>query len=43
LLPITVAAPSKAWAVFAGIVGSNPPWGMDICVLLFCSCAVLCV
>jgi hypothetical protein len=40
-VPITVAARSKAWAVFAssnsGIVGSNPTRGMDVCV-----CVVLC-
>jgi hypothetical protein len=34
--PITVAARSKAWTVFArsntGIVGSNPSQGMDVCV-----------
>jgi hypothetical protein len=44
--PITVAARSKAWAVFArsntGIVGSNPTQGMDVCVRLFCVC-VLCI
>jgi hypothetical protein len=43
---ITVAAQSKAWTVFArsntGIMGSNPTWGMDVCVRLFCLCAVLC-
>jgi hypothetical protein len=35
-----VAARSTAWTVFArsntGIVGSNPTWGMDVCVRLFC-------
>jgi hypothetical protein len=44
---ITVAAQSKALTVFArsdtGIVGSNPTQGVDVCVLLFCVCAVLCV
>jgi hypothetical protein len=34
--PITVAARSNAWNVFArsntGIVGSNPTQGMDVCV-----------
>jgi hypothetical protein len=44
--PITVAARSKAWTVFArlsaGIVGSNFTQGMDVCVRLFCVCAVLC-
>jgi hypothetical protein len=42
---ITVTARSKAWTVFAcsntGIVGSNPTWGMDVFVPLFCVCAVL--
>jgi hypothetical protein len=46
LMPITVAARSKAWTVFArwntAIVGSDPTWGMDVCVRLFCVCAVLC-
>jgi hypothetical protein len=41
LLPITVAAGSKAWNVFArsntGVVGSNPTQGMRDCVL-FCVC-----
>jgi hypothetical protein len=40
-------ARSKAWTVFAsskfGVVGSNPTRGMDVCVRLFCVCAVLCV
>jgi hypothetical protein len=44
--PITVAARSRAWTVFArsntGIVGSNPTQGMDVCVRLFCLYAVLC-
>jgi hypothetical protein len=44
--PITVVAWSKAWTVFArsntGIVGSNPTRGVDICVLLFRVCAILC-
>jgi hypothetical protein len=43
----TVAARSESWTVFArsntGIVGSNATRGMDICVSLFCVCAVLCV
>ena len=33
--PISVAARSKAWVYgrsFAGIVGSNPAGGMDVCV-----------
>jgi hypothetical protein len=34
-----VAARSKAWTVFVcpttGILGSNPTWGMDVCVRLF--------
>jgi hypothetical protein len=41
--PISVAAPSKAWIVFArsnaGIVGSNPPQSMDVCLRLYCVCA----
>jgi hypothetical protein len=41
-IPITVAAQSKAWTVFArfdaGIVGSNPTQDMDICLHLFCVC-----
>jgi hypothetical protein len=45
--PLTVAARSKAWTVFArsitGIVGSNPTRDMDVCVRLFCVCVVLCV
>jgi hypothetical protein len=36
LTPITVAAPSKAWHVFASsntaIVDSNPSQGLDVCV-----------
>jgi hypothetical protein len=46
-MPITVATRSKAWTVFArlnaGIVGSNPIQGIDVCVRLFCVCAVLCM
>jgi hypothetical protein len=38
--PITIAARSKAWTVFArsniGTVGSNLTWGMDVRVRLFC-------
>jgi hypothetical protein len=45
MLPITVAMRSKAWTVFirsnTGILGSNPTWGMDVCMHLFCVCAVL--
>jgi hypothetical protein len=37
----------KAWTAFAnsnaGIVGSNPTRGMNVCVRLFCVCIVLCV
>jgi hypothetical protein len=43
-MPITVDARSKAWTVFArsnaGLVGSNPTQGMDVCV---CFYSVLCV
>jgi hypothetical protein len=39
-LPITVAVRSNACTVFArsnaGIVGSNPTQGMDVCMSLFC-------
>jgi hypothetical protein len=45
--PITVAARSKEWKVFAhstaGIVGSNHTQGMGVCVRIFCVCVVLCV
>jgi hypothetical protein len=38
---------SKSSAVFVhsntGIVGPNPTQGMDVCMRLFCVCAVLCV
>jgi hypothetical protein len=41
-VPVTVAARSKAGNVFArsnaGIVGSNPTQGMDVCLCLFCVC-----
>jgi hypothetical protein len=44
--PITVAARSKAWTVFAcsntRFVGSNPTKGMDVCVRLFCVYVVPC-
>jgi hypothetical protein len=44
-LPITVAAWSKAQIVFArskaGIVGSNPTEGTEVCVRLICICVVL--
>jgi hypothetical protein len=42
LLPVTVAARSKARTVFsrsnARIVGSNPTQRMDVCLCLFCVC-----
>jgi hypothetical protein len=45
LVPITVVSRSKTWTVFDrlnfGIVGSNPIWGMNVCVRLFCVCVVL--
>jgi hypothetical protein len=38
LSPITVAAQFKAWTVFArsnaGIMGSNPTQGMDVCMFI---------
>jgi hypothetical protein len=44
---ITVAARSEAWTVFArsnaGVVGSNPTQGMNVCLRLFCVCVALCV
>jgi hypothetical protein len=40
--PITVAARSEAWTIFArsnaGVVGSNPTQGMGVCLPLFCVC-----
>jgi hypothetical protein len=43
--PIAVAARYKAWTVFAltnaGIVGSNPTQGMDVCLYLFCVCVAV--
>jgi hypothetical protein len=43
--PNTVAAWSEARTVFArsnaGIVGSNPTQDMNVCVRLFCVCAIL--
>jgi hypothetical protein len=44
--PITVAAlrhELSSSRLKAGITGSNPIQGMDICVRLFCVCAILCV
>jgi hypothetical protein len=45
--PITIATRSKGWTVFVRSntrnMGSNITWGMDVCVRLFCVCAVLCV
>ena len=38
-VPVPVAARSKAWVCGrspAEIVGSNPTWGMDICLLMLC-------
>jgi hypothetical protein len=41
-LPITVAARSEEWNVFAssntGILGSNLTQGEDVCLRLFCVC-----
>jgi hypothetical protein len=43
--PITVTARSKAWTVFAssnaGIVGSNPAQGMDVCIVRVYSVSLL--
>jgi hypothetical protein len=45
--PITVATRSKAWIVFslsnAGIMGSNPTQGMDVCIVCVYSVFVFCV
>jgi hypothetical protein len=47
LRPITVAARSKAWTVFArsnaGIMGSNPTQGMDACVCVYFVLVLSCV
>jgi hypothetical protein len=44
-LAIILAALSKAGIVFvrsnAGIVGSNPTQGVDVCMRLLCGCFVL--
>jgi hypothetical protein len=43
--PITVAARCKAWTVFArsnaGVVGSNPTQGIDVCIVFISSVFVL--
>jgi hypothetical protein len=42
-MPIPEAAPSKAWVYglsLAGIAGSNPAGGMDVC-LLWVLCVVM--
>jgi hypothetical protein len=45
--PITVAARSKPWTVVArsnaGIVGSNPTWGMDVCMCVYSVFVLSCV
>jgi hypothetical protein len=48
MAPITVAARPKAWTAFprsnAGIVGSNPTQGMDVCIVcVFAVFVLLCV
>jgi hypothetical protein len=46
-VPIPVAARFKAWTVFArsnaGIVGSNPTQGMDVCVYIYSVFVLSCV
>jgi hypothetical protein len=46
-LPVTVAARSKAWTVFArsnaGIVGSNPTQGMVVFVFVYSAFVLSCV
>jgi hypothetical protein len=39
--PITVAARSKARSD-AGILGSNPTQGMDVCPFIVCLCCSVC-
>jgi hypothetical protein len=45
--PITVAARAKAWTVFAwsiaGVVGSNPTQGIDVCVRVYSGFVLSCV
>jgi hypothetical protein len=45
--PITVAKRFKAWTVFVrsniSILGSDPTFGVDVRVLLFSVCAVVCI
>jgi hypothetical protein len=45
--PVTVASRSEAWNVFArsnaGIVGSNPTQGMDVCVWVYFVFMLSCV
>jgi hypothetical protein len=47
VLPITAAARSKAWTVYAhsnaGIVGSYPTQGMDVCVCVYSVFVLFCV
>jgi hypothetical protein len=47
LLPGIVTERSEAWTFFArsdaGIVGSNPTEGMDVCLRLFCICVQVAV
>jgi hypothetical protein len=46
-VPIAVAGPCKALIFFAhsnaGIMGSIPTQGIDVCVRSFCVCVALCV
>jgi hypothetical protein len=46
-MQITVATWCKAWTVFArsnaGIVGSNPTQGMDVCVCVYSAFVLSCV
>jgi hypothetical protein len=46
-MPVTVAERSKSCTIFAsseaGIVGSNPTQGMDVCCLCVCVRAFFCV
>jgi hypothetical protein len=46
-MPILVTERSKAWTIFArsnaGIVGSNPTQGMDVCVYVYSMLMLFCV
>jgi hypothetical protein len=47
VVPATVAERSDSWTVFTrsntGVVGSNPTWGMDVCVWVYSVFVLSCV